>query len=149
MHIVNFVELLEAGSFTPADVGSVVEAGIAAFPIKGYGRRVLKGALNVKGRGKVDLVLHNVIMVEGFHTNIISKALLLKADIWYHSRDCALRHGPREGSVVRQLQRVGNLMFLKYKPLYTYSSFASQITWTPAGTVRAFPVIRRVPTKEI
>ena len=118
--------MLKLGTFIKSSPGSVMEAGSSTFSIKGYGKRILKGVLTGTNSAKLDLVLNNVYLVEGFHTNIISEALLTKAGLWYHSRDYTLRFGSTgEGVVVRKLERVSNLVFLEYNPLYTCYSFAS------------------------
>ena len=146
-HIVNDISMLQEGSFVPAPPGRVVEAGSSAFSIRGTGTRVIKGALLGVGGVKLDLTLRNVDLVEGFHTNIISEALLRDAKIWYCGEDCTLRVGLLANSVVvRQLQRIGNLAFLEYKPLYSSCSDAPQPPLAPSGTVRSFAVVRRAPT---
>ena len=149
-HIVNDISLLQEGSFIPAPPGRVVEAGTAAFSVKGSGTRVIKGALRGVGGAMLDLTLYNVDLVEGFHTNIISESLLRVAKVWYCGEDCTLRVGPIADSVVvRQLKRIGNLVFLEYSPIYSSYNDAPQPPSSPAGTVRcSFSSIRRAPTGE-
>lgn len=77
LHLVNSVEMLMPGSFKPAKTLQTVEAGTQAFPIKGVGQRVMKGALNgARGERTEDLTLNDVAVVEGFHLNIVSEARL-------------------------------------------------------------------------
>ena len=144
-HLVNDLSLLQEGTFVPAPPGRVVEAGTSSFSIKGTGTRVIKGLLNGKNGRKVDLELRNVDLVEGFHTNIVSAALLRVAGIWHCGEDHTLNIGPKGKSVVvRQLKVVANLSFLEYTPLYQYP----QVLPAPTETVRSFVSQRRAPTGE-
>ncbi|KAL6352274.1 hypothetical protein LRP88_14480 [Fusarium phalaenopsidis] len=122
-HLVNSPDRLEPGSFVPSE--GYVEAGTSKFRIIGKGTRVLHRVLNgPTGERDRSLTLTNVVVVEGFHTNIISEALLHeRTGIWYSGFDCSLRWGPPEQSVVMaQLQRRYNLTFFQYKPLSSCSS---------------------------
>ncbi|KAL6360878.1 hypothetical protein LRP88_06586 [Fusarium phalaenopsidis] len=122
-HLVNSPDRLEPGSFVPSE--GYVEAGTSKFRIIGKGTRVLHRVLNgPTGERDRSLTLTNVVVVEGFHTNIISEALLHeRTGIWYSGFDCSLRWGPPEQSVVMaQLQRRYNLTFFQYKPPSSCSS---------------------------
>lgn len=156
-HLVNTPDLLVPGSFKKAEHGEVVEAGTTSFPISGRGTRVLKNVLNgARGPNTEDLVLSNVVVVEGFHVNIISEARLEQAGVWYLGLDCSLRYGPLERSVVvKQLERRHNLVFIEYKPLSTYSSRQNVILVSDAGLLPSTllaPIWRRsaqpLPTRE-
>lgn len=101
LHLVNTRDLLKPDSFVLAEYGEVVEAGTTFFLIAGKGTRVLKNVLNgVQGLNIEDLVLKDVVLVEGFHVNIISEACLSKVGVWYLGFDCLLRYGLSERSVV-------------------------------------------------
>lgn len=156
-HLVNTPDLLVPGSFEKAEHGEVVEAGTTSFPIAGRGTRVLKNVLNgARGPNTEDLVLSNVVVVEGFHVNIISEARLKQAGVWYLGLDCSLRYGTLEKSVVlKHLERRHNLVFLEYKPLSTYTSVHSVIPMSDAGIIASTllaPAWRRsaqpLPTRE-
>lgn len=136
-HLVNTVDLLTPDSVQKAEPGDVVEAGTTAFPITARGTRVIKNVLNgARGPNTEDLVLKNVVCVEGFHVNIISEARLKQAGVWYMGLDCTLRYGALDKSVVvKQLVRRHNLVFLEYKPLSTYTSDQMVIPTSDAGIV--------------
>ena len=77
MYLVNSKELLINGSFIKAGLLEFVEAGTSRLPISGKGKRLfLKIIALVDSLGIRDLVLENVVVVEGFYTNIISEARL-------------------------------------------------------------------------
>lgn len=148
-HLVNDEAMLEPGSFKKAPAGAFVEAGTATFPIEGYGTRVMQGALSGVKSAPMDLRLNNVALIQGFHTNIVSEPLLQKAGVWYCGKDCTLRTGELENSVLlQQLERKGNLVFLEYKPLYTSCHASQSISRSTAGTVRSFAAMRRAAADE-
>lgn len=121
-HLVNNKDLLVPGSFISSDGIETVEAGTQAFPIAGRGARLLKNALNgARGRNTEDLLLQDVVLVEGFHVNIVSEARLNEKKVWYLGLDCTLRVGTLERSIVlAKLRRAHNLTFLEYNPLPMY-----------------------------
>ncbi|RYO77619.1 hypothetical protein DL764_010202 [Monosporascus ibericus] len=143
-HLVNTRDLLVPGTFMPDSTGQTVEAGSSSLPISGTGERVIKGALlGASGKPQHDLILKDVVVVEGFHVNIVSEALLKRAGIWYCGLDCSLRKGEINKSVVlAKLTQVHNLAFLEYKPLSSYSSSPPVIPQSPAG-ILMLPTIRR------
>ncbi len=128
LHLVNTIDLLEPGTFQPS-TGKFVEAGTTDFPIIGYGKRVIRKILNgPRGERSEDLELSNVAVVEGFHTNIVSEALLHKKGIWYAGFDCSLRFGtPVKSSIIANLIRKHNVTLLEYKPLEDYHSTGSSM----------------------
>ena len=70
-----------------------------------------------------DLILKDVVVVEGFYVNIISEACLYMLGVWYNGFDYLLCFGSeKENMVVKHLKCIYNLVFLKYKPLFTYSN---------------------------
>jgi hypothetical protein len=141
-HVVNDVQMLDEGTFVKELPGRTVEAGSSSLPVIGRGTRTIKSILNGKN-GKVDLVLRNVAVVEGFHVNIVSEALLRKKGAWYHGYDGTLRIGDEhENSVLLQTKRVHNVVFIEYKPLSTYSDAPSEVP-TSAGGVLIYPTLER------
>ena len=55
-----------------------VKSGFKNLFILGYNTRILKGIFNkVSGNNKKDLVLNNIVIIEGFYINIVFKAKLL------------------------------------------------------------------------
>jgi hypothetical protein len=119
-----------------------VESGSGNLPILGHGTRVLRGIFNgASGNSKRDLVLNNVAVVEGFHTNIVSEAKLLQAGVWYSGFDCTLRSGtPEESTVLMKLERKYNLVFMELKPLFSY--FHAPISDQPISNL-IFPTLKR------
>ncbi|RYP30332.1 hypothetical protein DL768_011197 [Monosporascus sp. mg162] len=86
-HLVNTRDLLVPGSFVPDSTGETVEAGTSSIPISGKGQRVIKRVLlGASGKPEHDLILNDVVVVDGFHVNIVSEALLRRAGIWYCGR---------------------------------------------------------------
>jgi hypothetical protein len=77
LYLVNSKELIIAGTFKSSDPNNTVEAGTQSIPVASRGTRLIKGVLNRPNRAKtVDLKLSNIVVVEGFYTNIVSEALL-------------------------------------------------------------------------
>lgn len=132
-HLVNSSDRLVPGTFRPSDPSDTVEAGTQAFPIAGRGARLFKNALHGKrGPYTEDLLLQDVVVVEGFHVNIISEARLQEKGVWYLGLDSSLRVGyidDLNGSVVcATLKRAHNLTFLEYKPLSYYPPLLNVVT---------------------
>jgi hypothetical protein len=132
-HLVNSADRLVPGSFRPSGSTDTVEAGTQAFPVTGRGARLFKNALHGKrGPYTEDLLLQDVVVVEGFHVNIISEARLQEKGVWYLGLDSSLRVGYIEdlnGSVVcATLKRAHNLTFFEYKPLPYYSPILNAVT---------------------
>lgn len=121
VHLVNDISYLEESLFRLVKY-ETVEAGTQVFPILGRGTRVIPNALNgPRGPKTEDLVLTDVVLVEGFHVNIISEAQLLEAGVWFLRLDATLRFGSLEKSVIlAKLLRKFNLTFLEYKPSTPY-----------------------------
>ena len=62
---------LETGSFIRVTSSrATIEYGTSRLPIVSHGTHVLKGVFD---QDKRDLVLNNVTIIKGFHTNIISE----------------------------------------------------------------------------
>jgi hypothetical protein len=78
----------------------------------------------VFNQGKRDLILNNIAIIKGFHTNIVSEYKLRSLGIWYNSFDYTLRHSPLEKSIIlKKLERKYNLVFIKLKPLSSSYSY--------------------------
>ncbi|KAG6177118.1 hypothetical protein E4U10_000312 [Claviceps purpurea] len=118
MHVVYNEALLEPGSFK-LTFGDCLEAGTTSFPIYGRGTRIIKNILHGnKGPCTEDLILNDVAVVRGFHVNIVSESKLVEKNIWYCGSDSTLRYGTVEkNTVLAQLIRKFNIVFLEYKPL--------------------------------
>ena len=68
-----------------------------------------------------DLELYNVIVVEGFYTNIISQVLLRNIGYQTYNQELMLLQGEsRKEVVIKKLVIEQNLTFLKYKSLFNY-----------------------------
>ncbi len=77
LYLVNSKELIITGTFRSSGPNDIVEAGTQSIPVASRGTRLIKGVLNRPNRAKtVDLKLSNIVVVEGFYANIVSKALL-------------------------------------------------------------------------
>jgi hypothetical protein len=139
INLVNDKIKLELRSFMRiTSSGATIEYGTSRLPIVGHRTRMLKGVFD---QGKRDLVLNNVAVIKGFHTNIVSEYKLRSSRVWYNGFDYTLRHGPLEKSVVlKKLERKYNLVFMELKPLSSYSH--TQIGDRLASTLM-FPTLKR------
>jgi hypothetical protein len=72
--------MLNEGTFIKELPRRTVEARSSSLPVIGHGTCTIKSILNGKN-SKVDLVLRNVVIIEGFHVNIMFKALLHKKGV--------------------------------------------------------------------
>jgi hypothetical protein len=132
-HLVNSADRLVPGTFRPADSTDTVEAGTQALPVSGRGARLFKNALHGKrGPYTEDLLLQDVVVVEGFHVNIISEARLQEKGVWYLGLDSSLRVGYlnnlNTSVVCATLKRAHNLTFFEYKPLPYYPPIINAVT---------------------
>jgi hypothetical protein len=79
MHLVNSKDLLKLRSFIKASFNKCIEAGSSSFPILGRGIKVIKKAINKAISPNIkDLYLSDIIVIKGFHINIVSEACLNK-----------------------------------------------------------------------
>jgi hypothetical protein len=123
VHLVNTTDLIVPGSFVKLTEGETVDAGTQAIPVTGIGKRLLKGILNTGSSVKGDLMLEDVRVVPGFHTNIVSESKLRNSGIWYLGYDRTLRYGSMEENVpLMNLQPLFNLLFIEYKQVTRYPS---------------------------
>jgi hypothetical protein len=100
---------------------------------------VLRGVFD---QGKRDLILNNIAVVKGFHTNIVSEYKLRSLGIWYNGFDYTLRHRPPEKSIIlKKLERKYNLVFMELKSLSSSYSYA-QIGDRPTS-ILMFPTLKR------
>ena len=75
MNLVNNCSILKLGSFIKVRLDKCIKAGLLSLLITGYRKQVLKNTLNrVRGPNTKDLVLRDIVVVEGFYVNIILKA---------------------------------------------------------------------------
>jgi hypothetical protein len=78
--MVNDVQMLDEGMFIKELPRCIVKVGSLSLLIIGYSTCTIKSILNGKN-SKVDLVLRNMVVIEGFHVNIVFKALLYKKGV--------------------------------------------------------------------
>jgi hypothetical protein len=86
--------MLDEGTFVKELLGCTVKARSSSLLVISRSTCMIKSILNGKN-GKVDLVLRNVVVVEGFHVNIMFEALLYKKGVWYYKYDKTLRIGDK------------------------------------------------------
>ncbi|KAI1523025.1 rve domain containing protein, partial [Pyrenophora tritici-repentis] len=116
LHLANDRNLLVPGTYKKCLDYLTVEAGTQSLPVSGVGDRLFKDFFNGPD-GPQDLLLKNVMVVEGFHVNIVSEALLRKVGFWYTGYDWTIRSGDMEHSIIlRKLHVAHNLVFIEYKP---------------------------------
>ena len=76
-NLVNNHLLLKLGSFVKAKLDKYVKARTSSLLIIGYRKQVLKNILDkARGLNTKDLVLSNIVVIEGFYVNIVLKACL-------------------------------------------------------------------------
>jgi hypothetical protein len=80
LHLVNDEHLLMPKSFRPA-YDKYVKAGTILFPIKGHKTRIIKNIIKNLNGSTFNLILHNVVIVNNFHCNIVSENKLARAKI--------------------------------------------------------------------
>ncbi|KFA77090.1 hypothetical protein S40288_10397 [Stachybotrys chartarum IBT 40288] len=109
-------------SFKPTEMTRLVHTGTTSNVITGYGKRILPRLLNGGGSRKIDLVLDNVQVIEGFHVNIISERKLHeKTKAWFCGHDCSLRYGSPDSSVIlKKCIAKGYIAFIELKHTSTY-----------------------------
>ncbi len=131
VYLVNSKEMLVPGLFRKLGVTDFIDTGTQSILIISRGLQVIKNYLvGEKGPNTQDLVLLNVIVIEGFYINIVLEALLLKTGLQFSRKDYILRQGELGNSIViKQLERYINLVFFKYK-YYSYSSISLYILST-------------------
>jgi hypothetical protein len=82
VYLVNSKEILIPSLFRKLGVVNFVDTGTQSILIISRGLRVIKNYLvGEKGPNTQDLVLLNVVVIEGFYINIMLEALLLKAGL--------------------------------------------------------------------
>ncbi|KAI1760278.1 hypothetical protein GGR53DRAFT_510568 [Hypoxylon sp. FL1150] len=121
VHIVNDRKFFEPGTFRPAASNNreYVDIGTERLPVAGTGKRRLRKIMNGRAGPNIrDIILHDVVLIDGFHTNTVSAARARKADVWFMGHDSSLRHGSlEENRVVKKLVNKHDLIFLDYKPI--------------------------------
>jgi hypothetical protein len=120
-YLVNNKERLDKGSFVKLLVELVVEVRTFILLITRRGTRTFKGLFNKRDGKRVNLVLRDVVVVKGFHINIVLEALFFKKGMWVYRLDSTLRIGTKQENIVLiKLKRIYRVNFLKYKPISTY-----------------------------
>jgi len=77
INLVNNRLLLKLGSFVKAKLDKYIEARTSSLLIIGHRKQVLKNVLDkARGLNTKDLVLSNIVVVEGFYVNIVLEACL-------------------------------------------------------------------------
>jgi hypothetical protein len=77
MYLVNSKELIDPRTFVKAKINDYVEAGMTVIPITGRGTCMIRNIVNSdQGPRTQDLILHDIVVVEGFYMNIVSEARL-------------------------------------------------------------------------
>ena len=101
MYLVNSKDLINSGTFIKAKINNYVKAGITSFLIIRHNTRIIKNVINKPaGPYTKDLILYNIIVIKGFHINIISKACLVKKKAWYYGYNLIVRLGDYKENVV-------------------------------------------------
>jgi hypothetical protein len=90
IHLVNDKERLDKGSFVKLLVELVVEVGTSVLLIIRHGTYIFKGLFNGRDGKRVNLVLRDVVVVEGFYINIVLEAFLFKKGVWVYKLDSML-----------------------------------------------------------
>jgi hypothetical protein len=86
-----------------------------------------------------------MVVIEGFHVNIVLEARLLKAGVWYYRLGCSLCFRTKRNSVtLMELTRKYNLVFIEFKPLSTYLSVLSSILTNATGILMYLTIKRSV-----
>jgi hypothetical protein len=77
MYLVNSKDLINSSTFIKAKINNYIEAGITSLPIIRHSTHIIKNIINrPAGLYTKDLILYNIIVIKGFHINIISEACL-------------------------------------------------------------------------
>jgi hypothetical protein len=77
IYLVNSLNIIKPRSFVQSKGISTVEAGTQTLTILGRGtRRIVSALYRAQGKNTKDLILTNVVVIEGFHLNIVLEALL-------------------------------------------------------------------------
>ena len=76
-NLVNNCSLLELGSFIKVKLDEYIEASSSSLLITGHRKQVLRNTLNkATGPNTKDLILRDIVVVEGFYINIVLEACL-------------------------------------------------------------------------
>jgi hypothetical protein len=80
MYVVNDIQMLNKRTFIKELLKCIIKTRSSSLLIISCNTYMIKSILNKKNN-KVNLILRNIIIIEGFHINIILKALLYKKGI--------------------------------------------------------------------
>jgi hypothetical protein len=83
-------------------------------------------------------------VIKGFYINIVFKACLRNIGVWYNSFDYSLYYrSVTENIVLKKLERMSNLVFLKHKPLFSYPINHSNQNLVLIISTLMFPILKR------
>jgi hypothetical protein len=80
LHLVNDKHLLMPESFRPA-YDKYVKAETISFPIKNHKTRIIKNIIKNLNGSTSNLILHDMIVIDNFHCNIVSENRLTRAKV--------------------------------------------------------------------
>jgi hypothetical protein len=81
-HLVNDINLLDGGKYDRTTSDNIMEYRTSSIDIIGRGTCIIKNCLySERGPNTEDLVLTNVVLVPGFHMNIVLEARLRDSDL--------------------------------------------------------------------
>jgi len=80
IYIINNIHLFNKGLFIPEYREYIIKIKSSSLLIFNYNIYIIKNILNRK-KNKINLILNNIIIIKGFHVNIILETLLYKRKI--------------------------------------------------------------------
>jgi hypothetical protein len=92
LYLVNDEYFLMPESFHPA-YNKYVKTGTILFPIKSHEIRIIKNVIKNINGSTFNFILHDVVMVDNFHCNIILENRLARAEVWFCGFNATLRTG--------------------------------------------------------
>jgi hypothetical protein len=124
-------------NFRPA-YDKYVKARTILFPVKGNKTRIIKNIIKNINSSTFNFILHDMVVVNNLHCNIVSENRLAKAEVWFCGFNATLRTGNlQKNRIICQLKRQHNLYFLQYIQSFPYFSGASIHVPVSAGHVIA------------
>jgi hypothetical protein len=82
--------MFNKGTFIKECLKHIIKARTSSLLIIGHGTYTIKSILNEKN-DKINLILRDMVIIKGFHVNIVFKALLYKKGTWYYKYNNTLR----------------------------------------------------------
>ena len=80
IHVINNIHLFNKGLFILKYLKYIIKIKSSSLLIFNYNIYIIKNILNRK-KNKINLILNNIIIIKGFHVNIILETLLYKRKI--------------------------------------------------------------------